>query len=134
MIKKAVFCKKNLTVLTIIVAALILRGLFLNRILEYDEIWTLKNYAPLDFTEIFQELATPNNHPVNTLIIKFISGFSGSFRCLRLGSLFFSFGTILLGGCCARRIYGRTAALYTMIALAVLPPFTVPPFASRIIV
>ncbi len=123
MTKQNFFCKKNIIVAAIILLALLLRGFFLNRFLEYDEIWTLQNYTKLGFSEIFQELATPNNHPLNTLIVKFLSGFSASNWFLRIGSLVFSIGSILLSGACARRICGKTAALYTIIALAVLPPF-----------
>ena len=58
MTKQNFFCKKNIIVAAIILLALLLRGFFLNRFLEYDEIWTLQNYTKLGFSEIFQELAT----------------------------------------------------------------------------
>ena len=35
--------------------------------LEYDEIWTLENFAPLPLSRILTDLALPNNHPLNTL-------------------------------------------------------------------
>lgn len=115
--------RKSFIVPAIILLALLLRSFFLNRFLEYDEIWTLQNYAKLGILEIFQDLATPNNHPVNSFIVKLISGFSTAFWSLRLGALLFSLGAIWLAGKCCRYIYGKTATLYTMIALAILPPF-----------
>lgn len=41
------------------------------RNLEYDEIWTFAHYVKLPFGEMFSDLATPNNHPLNSLVIKF---------------------------------------------------------------
>ncbi|MEI3003596.1 MAG: hypothetical protein V8T87_03105 [Victivallales bacterium] len=41
------------------------------RNLEYDEIWTFAHYVKLPLREIFTELAVPNNHPLNTLFIKY---------------------------------------------------------------
>ena len=88
--------RKSFIVPAIILLALLLRGFFLNRFLEYDEIWTLQNYAKLGILEIFQDLATPNNHPVNSFIVKLISGFSTAFWSLRLGALLFSLGAIIV--------------------------------------
>lgn len=42
----------------------------LNRFLEYDEVWTFQFYVPLPWHEIFTDLATPNNHCLNSLLIK----------------------------------------------------------------
>ena len=41
-----------------------------SRNLEYDEIWTLTHYSNKTLYFIFTELATPNNHPINSLLIK----------------------------------------------------------------
>ena len=38
---------------------------------EYDEIWTVQHYANLPIREVFTDVATPNNHVLNTLGIKF---------------------------------------------------------------
>ena len=40
------------------------------RNLEYDEIWTFAHYVKLPVGEIFTDLSTPNNHPLNSLLIK----------------------------------------------------------------
>lgn len=48
----------------------------LDAALEYDEIWTLENYASASLKVIFTELALPNNHPLNSLAVK-LTAFSG---------------------------------------------------------
>ena len=70
--------KENLLILGI-TSALVLFGIILrisglqSRNLEYDEIWTFANYVKLPLGEMFTELATPNNHPLNSLFIKWFS-------------------------------------------------------------
>ena len=41
-----------------------------SRGLEYDEFWTLTHYVPLSVSSILSALATPNNHPLNSLLMK----------------------------------------------------------------
>lgn len=56
--------------------------------LEYDEIWTLCNYVPGPWLNIFTDLATPNNHPLHTLLAKISLGIFGeSTAALRLPAL-----------------------------------------------
>ena len=38
---------------------------------EYDEIWTVQHYRNLPVPAVFSDVATPNNHVLNTLGIKF---------------------------------------------------------------
>ena len=42
---------------------------------EYDEIWTVQHYVPATAGHIFTDVATPNNHVLNSLGIKFFSSF-----------------------------------------------------------
>lgn len=42
-----------------------------SKALEYDEIWTLESYAKSPEKNIFTDLAMPNNHPLNSLLIKY---------------------------------------------------------------
>lgn len=51
-------------------AGIAFRCLGLGRFLEYDEIWTFQFYVPLSCGKIFTDLATPNNHCLNSLLIK----------------------------------------------------------------
>ena len=56
----------------ILLAALLIRlfGMLFSP-LEYDEIWSLENFSALGATRIFTDLALPNNHPLNSLFVKF---------------------------------------------------------------
>ena len=49
----------------------------LTRSLEYDEIWTLRNYVSLPAGRILSDVATPNNHVLNTLGIKWFGNTFG---------------------------------------------------------
>ena len=54
----------------IVVLALCLRLPWLYNALEYDELWSLQNYAPLSIGQILTDLGLPNNHPLNSLWLK----------------------------------------------------------------
>ena len=41
--------------------------------LAYDEIWTLLNFANLDFVRLLFDLELPNNHPLNSILIKLLT-------------------------------------------------------------
>ena len=45
--------------------------------LEYDEFWTLTHYVPLSVSSILSSLSTPNNHPLNSLLMKWCVGLFG---------------------------------------------------------
>lgn len=46
----------------------------LNNAPEYDELWTVQHYLNLPAAEVVSDVATPNNHVLNTLGIKLFSG------------------------------------------------------------
>ena len=55
---------------------------------EYDEIWTVQHYVGLPVAEILSDVATPNNHVLNTLAIKFFSAWVPNFNfAMRLPAL-----------------------------------------------
>ena len=64
--------------------------------LEYDEIWTLNNFAPLPLSQIFTDLALPNNHPLNTLGVKLCASLFDSPWTIRLSALLAGIGSLLL--------------------------------------
>ena len=66
----------------LLAAILRIKGLFSE--LQYDEIWSLQYFIPLDVFKILTDLALPNNHPVNTLILKFLHGISYEPAFLRM--------------------------------------------------
>ena len=90
-------------IMMLLICAVVLAGIILrfdgwsNRSLEYDEVWTFQNYTNLPAAQIFTDLATPNNHPLNTLFIQWcINDDNFLFYQLRLPVLLFGIATILL--------------------------------------
>ena len=62
-----------MTVFLMLIAGRVLN--ILNNAPEYDELWTVQHYLDLPTAEVFSDVATPNNHVLNTLGIKLFSGF-----------------------------------------------------------
>jgi len=93
----------------------------LNGALEYDEIWTLENYAGAPLSEIFSNISLPNNHPLNSLWVKF-TFVNGAPFLIRLASFFSGIGAIVLAGLAARQLFAdRRAMLLAMLFCAVAP-------------
>lgn len=95
--------KQKIRLFTFLPAALLAAaGIFvrcqgLGRFLEYDEIWTFQFYVPLPWHEIFTDLATPNNHCLNSLLIKWLYAlFPSSAVLLRLPALAAGILTVVL--------------------------------------
>ena len=87
--------------------------------LEYDEIWTLENFADLDVWRIINDLALPNNHPLNTLFVKLWSGFVTVAQMIRLHSLVSGVIAVGLTGVLARGIFhSRRAGAWCMLFMA----------------
>lgn len=64
--------------------------------LEYDEIWTLENFAPLPLSRILTDLALPNNHPLNTLGVWICATLFQSPWSIRLPALLAGLGALPL--------------------------------------
>ena len=85
----------------------------MSKALEYDEIWTLESYAGATNKVIFTDLALPNNHPLNSLLIKYslmITGPDNLAAGIRLNSFIAGVLTMLLAGAGAYLITGKTGA------------------------
>lgn len=108
----------------ILLWALLLRLWNFNAPLEYDEIWSMENFAPLDVTRILISIASPNNHPINTLWIKFILRCGAPVTAIRWASLLAGVALIPLGGFVGRVLAGgrRSVALWCMWFLACSAP------------
>ena len=87
----------------LLAAALRFAGIFGE--LQYDEIWTIANFMQLDTGRILTDLALPNNHPVNTIILKLLNSISEETSVLRLG--------VCAGGIAVTILIGRITALIT---------------------
>lgn len=83
--------------IAIFLAALIIRMISLDsRGLEYDEVWTLFGYLNKDYSLIFGDIETPNNHVLNTLLIKWTTAILGdSNTAIRLPALLAGIVTIV---------------------------------------
>lgn len=86
-------------------AALIWRVSYLTASFTYDELWSLLNFSGLDCGQILTDLSLPNNHPVNTLVLKLVSGISGNFTVLRL--------PVLAAGCASAVLTGKLLKKWT---------------------
>ncbi len=62
--------------IAIILAGMQLRLRGLASSLEYDEIWTIKNWLPLDYGELLSSIHNASNHPLSSVMMKFIYQFS----------------------------------------------------------
>ncbi len=77
--EKKLAVRRNRVIMLIMFSFIALMGLRLMNIQtqspEYDEIWTVQHYVPATVGRIFTDVATPNNHVLNSLGIKFFSSF-----------------------------------------------------------
>ncbi len=112
------------TRLTLLTAAALTLGAALLRLpgidgpLEYDEIWTLERYAAAELHTIFSDLALPNNHPLNSLAVKWTAPL-GTAAGIRLSALLAGILTVPAAGFLAWRLFrSRGTALFTMLFLA----------------
>ena len=107
----------------LIVVGGILRFSDLFTAFQYDELWTWQFYANGSFAKIFQDLATPNNHPLNSLLMKW------SLFLAEPSALTFRWSAYLAGlGCMALMIplamfftRSRAGTLAALFLLAVNP-------------
>lgn len=105
----------------ILVVALILRLLMFLGPLEYDEIWSL-GYIRNPVGKILTDLATPNNHPLNSLFMKMwlsCPELSSLPQLIRVHSLVFGMLSVVLTGMLALALFrSRAAALLSMVFIA----------------
>ena len=79
--------KKKKIARIVFLLSFILPVLLMSSNLLYDEFWTLLNFVPLGAGQILTDLSLPNNHPLNTLMMKTFLAFSEQAFFLRLPSL-----------------------------------------------
>lgn len=117
--------KQLFTAILLLALFLRLPGFFAS--LAYDEIWTLLNFAPLSPGEVLFSLELPNNHPLNTLAVKFIHGVFTALppEFIRLFSLLAGLGSIVLAGLIAQRFGKDKACCWSMFFMAVAAPLIV---------
>ncbi len=83
--------------------------------LEYDEIWTLEFFAGASPAEIFTNLSLPNNHPINSLLVKLVTTFNPAVCWIRLPAWLAGVLSLPLIGYVALRWSGkRDVALWSL--------------------
>jgi len=93
--------------------------------LLYDEFWSLLHFVPLDVFQILTDLSLPNNHPVNTLLLKIMVFFSDAGIVLRLPSLLCGAAIPVLCGQLAYK-WSRTNHFAALISAAIFAAFSAP--------
>ncbi len=110
---------------TLILIALLFRLTEMGKPLEYDEIFTLHEFANRPAGEILHALALPNNHPLNTLAVKAIARDGAPAWCIRLPSLVAGILAVLAWGSVMLAWRGRSASCWTMLILTFSAPLAV---------
>ena len=90
--------------------------------LEYDEIWTIRNYSARSIFVILNDLATPNNHPLNSLAVRGMLFFSYAAEAIRLPAFLCGIASVFLAGWLAWLLFrSRFIQFSTMFLIAVNP-------------
>lgn len=97
---------------TIVVVAAIVRILFLDVPLRYDEATTYNNFVSKPLHVALANYATPNNHVLHTLLAKLsVAVFGNGEWAIRLPALLAGIALVPATFALARTFYGRAAAL-----------------------
>ena len=94
----------------ILIFAGVLRVLPMCAELQYDELWTLINFTALNPLQILTDLSLPNNHPLNTLILKLLAQIGSGALWLRAGVFVCGMLTVYLAGQIAAQLTGNSRA------------------------
>jgi len=92
---------------------------------EYDEIFTLHTFAIRPAGEVLRALSLPNNHPLNSLVVKAIARDGAPVWGIRLPSLVAGILAVLAWGSVMLAWRGRSASCWTMGILSFSAPLAV---------
>ena len=106
----------------VLVAAAVLRVLAFSPGLEYDEIWTARNYSVRDVWTILNDLATPNNHPLNSLFVKWTLFFPASAWSIRFPSFIAGLASVALSGWLGFLLFRSRLTAFTGMVLTAVNP------------
>lgn len=106
----------------VLAAAAVLRVLAFSPGLEYDEIWTVRNYSARDVWTILNDLATPNNHPLNSLFVKWMLLFPASAWSIRFPSFIAGLASVALSGWLGFLLFRSRLAAFTGMVLTAVNP------------
>ena len=117
--------RRNRVIMLIMLAFVALIGLRIMNIQtqspEYDEIWTVQHYVNIPAGRILSDVATPNNHVLNSLGIKFFSSFiPNTVLAMRLPALLAFAGLFFLLLRAALKLYANPAARGALLGAVLL--------------
>jgi len=92
--------------------------------IRYDEAFTFLDYVSIPFGKAVALYNTPNNHLLNTVLVKWTAAILGDEPARwRLPNLFAGLGAMAFVAALARRYFGRIASLAALAVVAISPPF-----------
>ncbi len=98
------------------------RLLHLGDPIRYDEAFTYLNYAGRPLAEALTDYGAPNNHFLNTLLVRTAASVLGEQAALwRLPNLLAGLGTLILAAAIAKRWFGGIAAVVALAVTCVSP-------------
>ena len=117
--------RRNRVIMLIMLAFVALIGLRIMNIQtqspEYDEIWTLQHYVNIPVGRIWSDVATPNNHVLNSLGIKLFSSFiPNTVLAMRLPALLAFAGLFFLLLRAALKLFANPAARGALLGAVLL--------------
>ena len=110
---------------SILLIAFLLRLPYFFYSLAYDEIWTITNFIQLPAGKLFFDLSLPNNHPLNSILVKWMYALPMAVEYIRLPHLLAGVLSVVLAGYLAKRMAGRNAGLWSMGFMAANAPLIV---------
>ena len=105
-----------------IVIAVILRIAAFSPGLEYDEIWTIRHYSARSIFVILNDLATPNNHPLNSLAVRGMLFFSSAPESIRLPAFLAGIAAVLLAGWLTWLLFRSRFIMFSTMFLTAVNP------------
>ena len=123
--EKKVAIRRNRAIMLLLFCFVAMIGLRLMNIQsqspEYDEIWTVLHYVDIPVGRILSDVATPNNHVLNSLGIKFFSGWiPNQVVAMRLPALLAFAGLFLLLLRAVLKLYSDKAVRGAVMAAVLL--------------
>lgn len=115
---KSFFSKESkkhvITLFVIIIAAIVIRILFLNLPLRYDEVYTFINFVKEPISTTLFDYRSTNNHILHSLLVRLsYKLFGSSFWAIRLPAFLFGILIIPLTYLASRVFYNKNTALLT---------------------
>jgi len=91
--------------------------------LEYDEVWTIHYVIKTHWLDIFSDISIPNNHPLNSLLIRLsTSAFGNSLWAVRFPAFLSGIGLLIGVFALSRLVLRNRIAVWLAVNLAAFSP------------